>query len=43
MKTLSELLKKNGDKEIGKAIVINFENMGFGVYSKADFEAYIFH
>jgi len=43
MNTLSKALKKNGNKEIGQAIVSNFEKMGFGVYSKADFEAYIFH
>lgn len=43
MDKLSEVLKKQGDKEFGKAIIENFEELGLGVYSKADFEAFLFH
>jgi hypothetical protein len=43
MEKLSKVLKKNGDKDFGKAIIDNFEELGLGVYSKADFEAFLFH
>ena len=43
MKNIIESLKINGDTDIGKAILGSFEQIGFGVYSKADFEAFIFH
>jgi len=43
MEKLSKVLKANGDLEFGKAIIKNFEELGLGILSKADFEAFMFH
>lgn len=43
MKKLSEALKTGGSFEFGNAIISSIEELGLGVLSKADFEAFMFH
>jgi len=43
MEKLSKVLKADGELEFGKAIINNFEELGLGILSKADFEAFMFH
>lgn len=43
MEKLSDVLVKNGELNFGKAIIQNYEELGFGILSKADYEAFIFH
>ena len=43
MSKLSEVLIKNGSDSFGKAVIKSFEDLGIGILSKADFEAYLFH
>lgn len=43
MEKLSEVLVKKGSQEFGKALIKSFDELGLGVLSKSDFEAYMFH
>jgi hypothetical protein len=43
METLTNLIKKEGSKNFGEAILKSFEELGLGVLSKSDFEAFMFH
>ncbi len=43
MEKLSEVLNKKGSQEFGNAVIKSFEELGLGVLSKTDFEAYMFH
>ena len=43
METLTELIKENGSKNFGEALLKSFEELGLGVLSKSDFEAFMFH
>jgi len=43
MEKLSQILKKEGDKNFGEALIKSFEELGLGVLSKSDFEAFMFH
>jgi hypothetical protein len=43
MEKLSEILIENGSKNFGDALIKSFEELGLGLLSKADFEAYMFH
>jgi hypothetical protein len=42
MESLKEVLDEEGVKNFGTALIESFDKFGFGVYSKADFEAFIF-
>jgi hypothetical protein len=43
MEKLSQILKKEGSKNFGEALIKSFEELGLGVLSKSDFEAFMFH
>jgi hypothetical protein len=43
MEKLSQLLQKEGSKNFGEALIKSFEELGLGVLSKSDFEAFMFH
>lgn len=43
MEKLSQILQKEGGKKFGEALIKSFEELGLGVLSKADFEAFMFH
>ncbi len=43
MEKLSQILIKDGSKNFGDAIIKSFEELGLGVLSKSDFEAYMLH
>ena len=43
MGELSTQLKATGIASFGSAIVKNIEDLGFGILSKADFEAFLYH
>jgi hypothetical protein len=43
MEKLSQILQKEGGKKFGEALIKSFEELGLGVLSKSDFEAFMFH
>jgi hypothetical protein len=43
MEKLSQILQKEGSKKFGEALIKSFEELGLGVLSKSDFEAFMFH
>lgn len=43
MNKLSDVIKENGETDFGKAIIKIFEDLGLGILSKADFEAFLYH
>lgn len=43
MEKLSQILKEEGYKNFGEALIKSFEELGFGVFTKSDFEAFMFH
>ena len=43
MEKLSQILQKEGYKIFGEALIKSFEELGLGVLSKSDFEAFMFH
>ena len=43
MEKLSQILQKEGCKNFGEALIKSFEELGLGVLSKSDFEAFMFH
>ena len=43
MEKLSQILQKEGGKNFGEALMKSFEELGLGVLSKSDFEAFMFH
>jgi len=43
MEKLSQILQKEGGKNFGEALIKSFEELGLGVLSKSDFEAFMFH
>lgn len=43
MEKLSQILQKDGSKKFGEELIKSFENLGLGVLSKSDFEAFMFH
>jgi hypothetical protein len=43
MEKLSQLLVKDGSLHFGESLIKSFEELGLGVLSKSDFEAFMFH
>ena len=43
MEKLSQILQNDGIKNFGEALIMSFDDLGLGVLSKSDFEAYMFH
>jgi hypothetical protein len=43
MEELKKVLVENGPKNLGASLISNMEEFGFGVLSKSDFEAFMFH
>lgn len=43
MEKISDVLNKEGSKKFGEALINSFEELGLGVLSKSDFEAFMFH
>jgi hypothetical protein len=43
MEKISDVLNKDSSKKFGDALINSFEELGLGVLSKSDFEAFMFH
>jgi hypothetical protein len=43
MNKLSDIIVKDGSKKFGEALIKSIEDLGLGVLSKSDFEAFMFH